>query len=854
VRQQTKPIYRTIMKMMHLYRCFGIAFTLAAAGQTLAQTTAFTYQGRLNDGASPANGLYDFEASLQDSGSNTVAGPLVVSATVSNGLFSLALDFGATQLTGEDRWLQLAVRTNGAGSFTPIFPPQQLTSTPYAVRAANAAAAVTAGSVAATNITGAIGLAQLPATLVTNGADFVGTFNGDGLSLASLNVASLRRFGSSSVVAWGYSVHGETNVPPGLSNVIAVAAGTEHSVALKSNGTIVAWGDDTYFQTDIPAGLTDVVAIAVGSIHNLALKSDGTVAVWGYNVYRDMNIPAGLSNVQAVAAGQFHSLALKSDGTVVGWGNNGDGQASIPAGLSNVLAIAAGANHSLALRSDGLVVAWGNNNFFQTNVPVGLSNVVAISGGGTHSLALKSDGTVAAWGDNSYSQTTIPAGLNNVVSIAAGGEHSLALRSDGTVTGWGLDNIGQATIPAGVRNVAAITAGSLHSLAIQKVSVPAQVALLTDNNAFQGALTAASFTGNGSGLTSLNASQLASGTVPDARLSANVPLLTGGILSDSVLSTNVALRSTGNIFTGNQFVSDGTVGTPVAADLLHVAGAGGTRARVESTGASYSGFLAKNSQAEWFAGVDPAAGVGTWEVVRNFSLGASRFVITTNGNMGMGTLTPQKQLQVGDSSTPGREGMIHLASRSASGLAARDWQIGVPQTTNDLSGVGYSFIVHDVGMGTGDPAQLMVQYGTGNVGIGTNAPQQRLHVVGNILATGTITGSSDRNVKEKFQPVDAAAILSRVAALPIQRWNYIGETTPHIGPMAQDFYAAFSVGLDDKHISMVDADGVALAAIQRLNQKLVEELKQRDAENAGLKARLERLEKFLNDKVDGGAE
>ncbi len=66
--------------------------------------------------------------------------------------------------------------------------------------------------------------------------------------------------------------------------------------------------------------------------------------------------------------------------------------------------------------------------------------------------------------------------------------------------------------------------------------------------------------------------------------------------------------------------------------------------------------------------------------------------------------------------------------------------------------------------------------------------------------------------------------------------------------MAQDFYAAFGVGMDDKHISMVDADGVALAAIQGLNQKLTEDLKQNQTEITELKDRIEKLERLLNNK------
>jgi hypothetical protein len=143
----------------------------------------------------------------------------------------------------------------------------------------------------------------------------------------------------------------------------------------------------------------------------------------------------------------------------------------------------------------------------------------------------------------------------------------------------------------------------------------------------------------------------------------------------------------------------------------------------------------------------------------------------------------------------------------------------------------------------------------GNVGIGTNSPSQKLHVIGNILASGTVTGSSDRNVKEHFSSVNPRDVLDKVSALPITEWNYItdGQTLRHIGPMAQDFYSAFNVGLDNKHISMVDADGVALAAIQGLNQKVEADNADLRAENAALKSRLERLERLMNQKK-GAAE
>ena len=76
---------------------------------------------------------------------------------------------------------------------------------------------------------------------------------------------------------------------------------------------------------------------------------------------------------------------------------------------------------------------------------------------------------------------------------------------------------------------------------------------------------------------------------------------------------------------------------------------------------------------------------------------------------------------------------------------------------------------------------------------------------------------SDRNLKEGFESVDPREILAAVAALPIERWSYKGETVRHLGPMAQDFAAAFGLGADDRHIFPLDAAGVALAAIQGLH-------------------------------------
>ena len=117
-----------------------------------------------------------------------------------------------------------------------------------------------------------------------------------------------------------------------------------------------------------------------------------------------------------------------------------------------------------------------------------------------------------------------------------------------------------------------------------------------------------------------------------------------------------------------------------------------------------------------------------------------------------------------------------------------------------------------------------------------------LGVIGSIASLsngGTWTNASSRSYKENFSTVDAGDVLRRLIALPIMTWDYRGSSEGlHMGPVAEDFKASFGLAGDGKSISTVDADGIALAAIQGLNQKL-------ETENAALRARLEALEQLM---------
>ena len=306
------------------------------------------------------------------------------------------------------------------------------------------------------------------------------------------------------VWTWGDNVYGQlgngtttgtnrgTQVS-GLSNVKAVAAGGYHTLALKQDGTVWVFGSGTYGQlgngtttgtqtTPVQvSGLSNVVKIVAGGNHSFATKSDGTIWGWGQGSYGQLGNGASvnkttpvqisaLSNIVQILGGNSHSIALKADGTVWIWGGGYNGclgngtttGTNSPikvSGLSNIASVGIGNSYSAAVTTTGSVYNWGRNSNGQLGnsgttdslVPIlvnGVSNVTKIEGGDAHTIALTSTGQLWAWGcdasgqlgDGTKVDKWVPTQITSVTGVtdaSAGSGFTLYLKSDGTIWGVG---------------------------------------------------------------------------------------------------------------------------------------------------------------------------------------------------------------------------------------------------------------------------------------------------------------------------------------------------------------------------------------------------------------------------------
>lgn len=373
----------------------------------------------------------------------------------------------------------------------------------------------------------------------------------------------------------------------------------------------------------------------------------------------------------------------------------------------------------------------------------------------------------------------------------------------------------------------------------------------------QGNMNAASYAGDGSGLSNIAASSI-SGTLPA-----------------TLMPPNLALRDAAQTFSArNTFAQELTLLGGTAAqyplDVHGTAHAGSPDAGTLqiTDNAMDVGLRLRNTSAAgrtwslFSSGTGSGLGAGSFSIWEREAQ-AVRLSIAPNGYVGIGTTSPGAALDVNTGAgniqlrSDGVTPCINVANSPNPGILRLRDQLQIFPSDDgkraglldvrDQSGNSTVRIAGDQG-GLLEAQSILLRDDAGHLSVSFNGrtgdvvAKTALFVsdAGSTIflngANGTVMASafnttSDRNAKEEFRSVDPRAVLEKVTSLPLSEWQFKGAPeTRHIGPMAQDFHAAFGVGPDDRHIATVDADGVALAAIQGLNQTLQEAVKAKDAE------------------------
>jgi len=298
----------------------------------------------------------------------------------------------------------------------------------------------------------------------------------------------------------GREISGADTSKPGviesLGGVIAIAAISDYTAALKKDGTVWICGNvygDSKEEITQAEGLTNIIAISAMANNLAALKKDGTVYLWKLTAYgSDLKKLEGFEDIKAISSGQFQLTALKKDGSLWTTGKNYSvsgnmsgtdpvfGEPVLINNIDKVSTIASGYNHTLILKNDGTVWAMGNNRSGQLgngikalspkpfSIPV-LSKIKDIFACSAQSMALSDNGAVYVWGEDvsseafvqGYGYISSPEEVTYIMdtkAIAANSGTYAVLKDDGTVWGWG-SNIDTVKKINGLGNVTALAGG-----------------------------------------------------------------------------------------------------------------------------------------------------------------------------------------------------------------------------------------------------------------------------------------------------------------------------------------------------------------------------------------------------------
>ena len=439
--------------------------------------TAFTYQGVLNDSDGPVAGSYDMRFAIYDAvtDGSAVGSALTNTVAVSNGLFTVTLDFGSGTFAGEARWLEIGVRTNGsAGDFTAMSPRQTLTSAPYALYAPGAG---TAGS--ASNLLGVLAAGQLSGTYpnALNLSNPANSLSGDGSQLTGIGTSAL----ADNSVTSAKIVDGAVSTADIADSAIITAKLADNAVTSAKivDGTITSadLGDGQVATVDLAANAVTTAKLADSAVTSAKIV-DGAVST--------TDLADGSVTTAKLTDNSITSAKI-ADGTITS-ADIGDGQVATADLAANAVTSAKLADdaNSLAKVTSETMFVWGGNVGIGTSVP---AEELAVSGNAyvtgnlginvdPASVALDVNGDIRGRGlirsgiETRTSETPYPAGLvvrrinsvntssNQVVAVGrnSGNTANVTLERDGsgggflirypanpgrlTIASMGLDNTG----------------------------------------------------------------------------------------------------------------------------------------------------------------------------------------------------------------------------------------------------------------------------------------------------------------------------------------------------------------------------------------------------------------------------
>lgn len=261
--------------------------------------------------------------------------------------------------------------------------------------------------------------------------------------------------------------------PEEMSDLVSVAAGYDHVVALDSDGKVWSWGNPRNGQTRIPPKIQKekVKEVYAGYKFSLVLLEDGTTAAWGnimnfdYNDYHSYQ-----GQIAKVAMTTDVVSALTTEGEIVYLGTQANTFSNPPEG--KFTDITATSKAFIAIRKDGEVVDWGNLSYRRgQEIPEFEAKPVALSGGLYHVIALLEDGSITGWGENLLGQLNYPSSLNNVTSIDSGFYQNYYQTEDGTLNSFGLKGYRLGTDEFGRDVLTRIINGGRLSLTIGILAV-----------------------------------------------------------------------------------------------------------------------------------------------------------------------------------------------------------------------------------------------------------------------------------------------------------------------------------------------------------------------------------------------